>query len=86
MQINIDLQISKFLLLHYGSLGYVNSRLLFWARVQVKSVQVMIVCIQSVIPTSHTIWVQKRNDLELVFFEQQPGLLSFLHQKVNDTV
>jgi hypothetical protein len=57
MEIDIDPQVSQLLLLDNGLLGLINCRLLLCARIQVKSIQVVIMGVQAVVASSNTIWV-----------------------------
>lgn len=77
VEIYIDFQITELLLLDNGFLGDVNRGLLLGVWVQIKSVQVVVVGVQTVVSSSNTIWVEQGNDFELVLLEEKTGLLRF---------
>ena len=57
MQVNVHLEVAVLVLLYYSMLGLEHCGLTIWTRIQIKPIQVVIMSIQSVIPTSHPIWV-----------------------------
>ena len=66
VQVNVDLELADLLLLHYRSFGAIDCRLLFGARMGVKSVEVVVMCVQSVVTARNTIRINQRNHLESV--------------------
>ena len=50
-------------------LGLVNSRLLHWIWIEVKSVQIVVVGVEAVVPAGDSIGINQGNDLEYVFIE-----------------
>ena len=69
VEVNVELEISILVLLYYCFFGLVNRRLLMRTRIQVESIQVVVVRVQPVIASSNAVRVQQWNYFELVLFE-----------------
>jgi len=82
VKVNVDLQISCLVLVDNRLLSCVNSRLPLRIRVQVKPIQVVVVCVQPEVPPRHSIRIKQWYNLELIFFEQEGSLLRFRKQKL----
>ena len=70
MQIYIHAYLAIFLLLLNGFLYCPDSWLLEWVWVNIKSVQVLSQCIQSVVASIHSIWIQHRNYFKHIFVQE----------------
>lgn len=69
VEVNVELEITILVLLYDSFFGLVNRRLLMRTRIQVESIQVVVVRVQPVIASSNAVRVQQWNYFELVLFE-----------------
>jgi len=66
MQINVNVQVVIGLLLNNCELSCMYCWLQLWVRVQIESIQIMIVSVESEISSIDSIWVKMRYYLKLV--------------------
>ena len=86
MQIEVDLEASALILLNHSLLGLIDGGLPVRTWVQVESIEVVVVGIQSIVPTSHTIRVKQWNYLEAVLLQEDCCLLTLIQQEINQPV
>lgn len=68
VQVNVYFKVAVFLLLDDSLLCLVDSWLLMRRGIQVKPIQIVVVCIKSVVSSRDTIRIEKRYDLKLELF------------------
>ena len=68
VQVNVYFKVAVFMLLDDSLLCLVVSWLLMRRGIQVKTIQIVVVCIKSVVSSRDTIRIEKRYDLKLELF------------------
>lgn len=86
MQINIHFKLAKFVLLHHGLLRLVDCWLLVRAWIYVEPIEVVVMRIQTVVASRHSVWIEQWNDFENIPIKQYSCLLSFRQQEIDDAV
>lgn len=83
VQIDVELQVAEPVLRDYGLLDLVDGGLLVGARVQVEPVEIVVVCVQAVVPAGHAVRIDQRYNLDDVVLENDTGLLTFRQDEVH---
>ena len=86
MQINVHFKLAEFVLLYHGLLRLVDCWLLVRAWIYVEPIEVVVMRIQTVVASRHSVWIEQRNDFENIPIKQYSCLLSFWQQEIDDAV
>lgn len=86
MQINVDVQVPIIMLLNQGLLSGIYRGLKFGVRIQVEPIEVVVVGIESEVPTRYTVWVQQGHYFEDIVLKEQPTLLTVRKEKIDDAI
>lgn len=76
VEVKVDVELSVSVLLHQGFLSRIDSRLPFWVRVQIESIQVVVVGVEAEVASRYPIRVKQWHYLEVVELQQDTGLLA----------
>ena len=76
MKVNVHLEVTKFVLLDDCCFGSVDRWLELLAWVKVEPIQIMIMCIESIIASRNSVGVEQWNNLELIIISDNPSLFS----------
>ena len=86
VEVDVELEVACFMSRHNCFFNHINSRLKLRTRIQVKSIQIMVMSVQPIVSSSHTVRINKRYNFNDIVFQNKTSLLGFVKDEIHNTI